>query len=106
MYFSKILIIASALCSLILCGTTGKISGQITDSKTDQVLVGVNVMLLGTSLGSATNSDGYYHILNVPPGFHDLKVSMIGYETKTIIDLRVEIDLTAVSESRSKTCKS
>ena len=98
MYFSKILIIASALSSLILCGTTGKISGQITDSKTNQVLVGVNVMLLGTSLGSATNSDGYYHILNVPPGFHDLKVSMIGYETKTITDLRVEIDLTAVMD--------
>ena len=33
--------------------------------------------------------------MNVPPGFYDLKVYMIGYETKTITDLRVEIDLTA-----------
>ena len=95
MHILKILTIYLTFISLLVCGTTGKISGQITDSKTNQALVGVNVILSGTSLGSATDSDGYYHILNVPPGFYDLKVNMIGYETKTITDLRVEIDLTA-----------
>ena len=67
MPFLKILIISYTFSSLVICGTTGKISGQITDSNTNQALVGVNVILVGTSLGSATNSDGYYHILNVPP---------------------------------------
>ncbi len=95
MHFLKILIISFTFGSLVICGTTGKVSGQITDSNTNQSLIGVNVILVGTSLGSATDSDGYYHILNVPPGFYDLKVDMIGYETKTITEIRVEIDLTA-----------
>ena len=53
-------------------------------------------MLLGSSLGSATDINGMYHILNVPPGFYDLKVNMIGYGDKTVTGVRVEIDLTAV----------
>ena len=53
-------------------------------------------MLLGSSLGSATDINGMYHILNVPPGFYDLKVNMIGYGNKTVTGVRVEIDLTAV----------
>ena len=53
-------------------------------------------MLLETTFGSATDTEGYYHILNVPPGFYDLKVNMIGYAQKTVTGIRVEIDLTAV----------
>ena len=50
MHSLKILIIYYTLSSLLICGTTGKISGQITDSNTNQALVGVNVILAGTSL--------------------------------------------------------
>ena len=81
---------------LLMGGVTGKVSGRVIDSNTNEALIGANVMLVGTSLGAATDEDGYYHILNVTPGFYDLRANMIGYAEKTITGIRVEIDLTAV----------
>ena len=96
MLFKKFLIFLS-LCQVTLFGgVTGKVSGKISDQSTGEPLIGANVMLLGSSLGSATDVSGMYHILNVPPGFYDLKVNMIGYGDKTVTGVRVEIDLTAV----------
>ena len=47
--------------------TTGKISGSITDDKTGEPLIGVNVMVEGTQLGAASDINGKYFILNVDP---------------------------------------
>ena len=82
--------------SYSFAGVTGKVSGQITDISTGEPLIGANVVLSGTLLGAATDIDGYYHILNVPPGYYDLRINMIGYAEKSITKVRVEIDLTAV----------
>ena len=96
MLLKKFLIFLS-LCQITLFGgVTGKVSGKISDQSTGEPLIGANVMLLGSSLGSATDVNGMYHILNVPPGFYDLKVNMIGYGDKTVTGVRVEIDLSAV----------
>ncbi|MDQ7064833.1 MAG: TonB-dependent receptor [candidate division KSB1 bacterium] len=81
--------------SSIYAGTTGKIAGTVRDKKTGEALPGVNVFLEGTSIGAATNTDGYYVILNVPPGVYKLKATMIGYADVTIQNVRVQIDLTA-----------
>ncbi len=79
----------------LLAGTTGKIAGKVTDSETGQPLPGVNILINGTSMGAATNADGTYAILNVPPGSYNLRFSMVGYEKTTIEGVRVEIDLTS-----------
>ncbi|MCB0281700.1 MAG: TonB-dependent receptor [Calditrichae bacterium] len=78
----------------LFAGTTGKIAGEIKDSKTGEPLPGVNVYLDGTALGAATDIEGYYVILNVPPGKYTLKVVNIGYKEKTFLDVRVNIDQT------------
>lgn len=52
-------------------------------------LAGANVILIGTELGSATNEDGYYEIKNLDTGLYSLEVSMIGYATEKILDLRI-----------------
>lgn len=75
-------------------GLTGKIAGTIKDAETDEMLSGVNVYLEGTTLGAASDADGYYVILNVPPGTYTLVASMIGYERTEITNIRVAIDLT------------
>ena len=90
-----ILIILWGSLSQLYAGTTGKISGRILDATTGDPLAGANVFLEGTSLGAAANLDGYYVILNVPPGNYTMKASMIGYSTYTIINVRVNIDLTS-----------
>ena len=75
-------------------GTTGKISGIVKDSKTGEPLPGVNVLIENTYLGAATDLDGYYVILNVPPGKHNVKAIMVGYQEFTYLDVRVMIDQT------------
>jgi len=88
------LFIIFILSSFIFAGTTGKISGQITDSETGDPLPGVNVFLEGTALGAATDVDGFYYILNVPPTTYNMVVSYIGYADHTVKQVVAEIDLT------------
>ena len=87
-------------------GVNGKVHGVVTDAETGEPLVGVNVIIdtrwegrekvrLANPLGAATDANGYYFILNVPPGRYDISARMIGYETKTVSGVRVEIGRTA-----------
>ena len=88
------LLIIVCLSFFAFAGTTGKIAGQITDSETGDPLPGVNVFLEGTALGAATDVDGYYYILNVPPATYNLVISYVGYADHTVKGVVAEIDLT------------
>ncbi len=81
---------------IIYSGTTGKLSGTIKDAHTGEALVGANLMFEGTSLGAATNINGEYVILNIPPGKYDVRVSYIGYETLIIKDVVIVVDQTTM----------
>lgn len=88
---------------VLFAGTTGKIAGRITDEQDGSPLAGVNVVLEGTTIGAATDYDGYYSILNIPPGYYTVNATMIGYSKYTIHDVRVEIDLTTLLNIGMKT---
>ena len=75
-------------------GTTGKIAGRVYDTQNSQGLPGVNVIIEGTGLGAATDADGYYVILDVPPGTYKLTATMIGYKPLTVENVKVQTDLT------------
>jgi len=81
--------------SVVSAGTVGKISGTISDRETGDPLPGVNVMIEGTYLGSSTDIDGYFVILNVPVGRHSLTAKYIGYQDMIIRDVAVSVDLTS-----------
>ncbi len=76
----------------VFSGTTGKISGTVIDKASGTVLPGVNVLVVGTNFGAATNQDGKFLIINLQPGRYTLRISMIGYRTANITDLRVFSD--------------
>ncbi len=78
----------------LFAGTTGKIAGVVKDKETGEPLPGANVVIVGTTLGAATNVNGEFVILNVPAGTYDVKASFIGYRDVTIRNVRVHIDLT------------
>lgn len=59
--------------------TTGKISGQIKDAETGEPLIGANVIIKGTTMGAATDIEGKYFIINIPPGTYTVSASMVGY---------------------------
>ena len=76
-------------------GTTGKIAGRIIDKQSGEPMIGVNVIVQGSSFGSASDLDGYYSILNLPPGTYTISATSIGYSTVKVTDIKVSIDLTA-----------
>ncbi len=72
----------------------GKIAGRVLDADSKAPLPGVNVIVEGTGLGAATDNDGYYYILNLPPGRYKISARMIGYATQTRIGVQVNIGRT------------
>jgi hypothetical protein len=64
----------------IWAGTTGKIAGIITDKNTNEPLIGANIMIVGTSLGAATDIEGRYTIIRRSRQAHTrFQISYIGY---------------------------
>src|SRR4030042_6588274 len=83
----------SAVCFLsvqIAMAGNGKISGRVLDGETRESLPGVNVVLphtvlsegvevpLDRVLGGSTRTDGYYFILNIPPGTYTVEARLLG----------------------------
>ncbi|HIL57263.1 MAG TPA: TonB-dependent receptor, partial [Rhodothermales bacterium] len=59
----------------------GTLSGTITDAASGETLVGVNVLVIGTTRGAATDLDGRYEITGIRAGDYTIRVSYIGYQT-------------------------
>ena len=76
-------------------GVTGKISGRIVDAGTGEPLPGANVTIEELKLGASTDLNGYYYIINIPPGYHDVTVSFLGYRPMTMTDIFVMVDNTS-----------
>lgn len=77
-----------------------KVSGIIKDDA-GSPLIGVTIVVKGTSSGSVSNSDGSYTI-TVPYAEATLMVSYIGYAPQEIgVNNRTRIDITMVEDSKA-----
>ncbi|MBH11096.1 MAG: TonB-dependent receptor [Candidatus Marinimicrobia bacterium] len=70
-------------------GQTGKISGFVRSSETNQPLVGVSILVEGAGIGADTDKEGRYVILNIPVGKYSLRTSYIGYASIKATNLQV-----------------
>ena len=66
----------------------GTISGTIIDEKYGDPLIGANVVIEGTSIGTSTDFDGKYQF-SAAPGTYTIVLSYIGYNEKTIAGIVV-----------------
>ena len=57
-------------------------------------------MIEGTVLGAATDVEGNYFILQIPPGTYKVRFSMIGYQTLVMDDVRLRVDLTTTLDGK------
>lgn len=84
--------LALLLTASLYAQSKGRIKGRITDAETGEGLPGVNVSVLGTYYGAATDLEGYYEIPNMNPGVFNLKFSYIGYTVVQKTGVKVHAD--------------
>jgi outer membrane receptor protein involved in Fe transport len=102
-YFGTlILVIIFSFPSAVKSQTTGKIAGKVTDTDDGSPLVGANVVLEETQMGAAVGPDGYYYIINVPPGVYTVKIMMMGYSAYVFDNVRVSVNRTVELDAKLK----
>ncbi len=67
----------------------GIIAGKVVDSQTGEAIVGANVIIENTNIGSATDLEGNFKISNVDAGRFNLIVSYISYSKTILKDVEV-----------------
>ena len=95
--FRKIFTVVSILLLItsVAIAQTGRVLGKVIDQQTQEPLIGANVIIVGSSLGAATDVNGNYIISQVPPGNYSIKASYIGYQDVTVEQIRVVAGLSA-----------
>jgi len=87
-------IIINLISTICLSQTTGKLTGKISDIITSEPLIGVNVMLMGTDFGAASDIEGDFFLINIPPGSYDISINMMGYKSTIIENLQISVNRT------------
>ena len=90
--FLKTSFILLLLCSISFAQSAKKIFGYVYDSNSNLPLVGANIVIDGTSIGTTTDEFGYFQFDNLLAGSYSLTVSYIGYKIKRVPDIVVTGD--------------
>ncbi len=88
------LIILCLSFQIVRAGTTGKLAGRVTSKVDGSPLIGANIIIEGIGIGTATDIDGRYFILQLSPGEYDVRYTMIGYQDVIMRGVRIRVDLT------------
>lgn len=58
------------------------VSGYVADQESGETIIGVNVQVVGTGLGAATDRNGFFTITGIPFGGYQLRFSHIAYQNR------------------------
>ena len=103
-FLINVCLIMVMIVSVTMGGTTGKLAGRITDKQTGEALIGANIVIKSANVnsGASTDVDGYYHVLNLPPGSYQVIISYIGY-TKAERTVSIKVDQTTTLDIQLST---
>jgi len=100
----KLVLTILGLCIFLISYTQRSISGTVLD-ETNSPLLGVNVTVKGTTIGTITDSEGSYTITPPSPDNGILVFSYVGYQTeeleilnRTRIDVSLKPDLLQIDQ--------
>src|ERR671912_933099 len=89
---------------LMILGTTlaqvGTIKGTVKDALTGDAVIGANVLIAGTTEGTAVDVNGDFEIPQVKVGEHNLVISFVSYKTDTLKKVVVYPDQTTVIDHK------
>jgi outer membrane receptor protein involved in Fe transport len=80
------------LAGVALAANTGTVNGRVMDRQTGEPLIGASVIVDGTELGNATDLNGQYQIINIPPGKYNMTASYTGYNDQRVTDVLIVQD--------------
>jgi TonB-dependent receptor len=105
--FLFLLIFHLFLFSVNSIAQNGRITGHVVESQTGTHLPGANIIIVGTSFGASSQLDGRFIIPQIPFGDYQLKVSYVGFNSKTmnitlsagneIVEVKVELEHAVIS---------
>jgi hypothetical protein len=104
--YALILLILIGSMALLNAATTGRLAVRVRDNGGRPIeFVNVAVLQGGRSItGGQTNNKGTAIIINIPPGFYTVKFTLIGFDTYTFNDVRIQVDqTTSLSPVMNKT---
>jgi len=97
-FSSKILMVMCQLLftfsSIVYSQSGAKIIGKVIDDKTNEPIVGCNVLIEELMIGDATSLDGEFILLNIPPGTYNVIARMVGYKAQVVEGVQLYSGLT------------
>jgi hypothetical protein len=72
-----------------ICAQSGRITGRVVEASTGSPLAYANVVIVGTTMGGMTLTDGTFTVVGVPVGTHTVRVMMMGFKTEERPNVRV-----------------
>ncbi len=93
----QILLLLLAIPFMAMAQNTYTITGKVVDKSNGDPLPGANIVLVGTTFGNASRTDGTFKITDVPGGTYKVRVSYVGYTAQTVnVNLNHNVNLGTV----------
>ncbi|MCH5330868.1 MAG: TonB-dependent receptor [Alistipes sp.] len=102
-------------------GTDTHLYGHVVEQGSGEHLPYINIVIKGTTIGTATDASGHYFLKNLPEGDFTVEASLLGYTTQSqkvtlrageatelnfvLAEQAMQLDGVVVSASRSETSK-
>ena len=93
---SVLFLVTVLLISSIAYSQKGNLTGFVKDASNGDPLVGANVFIVGTSLGTAANEEGFYKLSDLDEGMYLVRAEYIGYvmmEDSVVITVDSDVNL-------------
>ncbi len=99
---NKILTVLALFCGSLMFGQTS-ITGTVSDSNTGEPLPGVNIKVVGTSIGNSSDFDGKFELNVGEETPFEIEFTFVGYQTQIIeIDAdKEELEIALVENATS-----
>jgi outer membrane receptor protein involved in Fe transport len=85
-----------ALLTLPVISQNGSLNGIVTSKTTDETMPGVNIYILGTTIGTSSDLDGKFSINYIPAGTYTVVASFISFKSDTISYVKIEKGKTTI----------
>ena len=79
-----LVLVVAASAAPVWAQAVGTVAGTVVEAASGDALEAVQVSIPGLKLGAVSDAEGRFAIPNVPAGTHELRVDLIGYDSRTV----------------------